>query len=139
MCSAALDHQQRVTRRIAEPKHRRDGIAHTRDIGVDVDAELDEARVRHVDVPGGQRDAGIDGRDLFRTGRRREGESGSAFGRVDFDPAITVAERGIGTLFKAERFMECDRTILFASRDADDEIWRTGAAWVVFMAPPYGR
>ena len=53
------DHHQGVAGRVAEPEHRRHRVAHPRDLGVDVDAERLQLRVRRVDVVGGQRDAGL--------------------------------------------------------------------------------
>src|SRR6476620_12488433 len=58
--SAGLDDHQRVAVDVAEPEHRRDGVAHTLDLVVDVDAGGLEIGVVGVHVLAVQRDTGLD-------------------------------------------------------------------------------
>jgi hypothetical protein len=114
------DEHEGVAVGVAEPEHRRDGVAHAADLGVDVDAALLELRVDAIDVVGVEADAGLDVASRVAGGRGDDGHGGVGPGRGDLHPAIAVAERHVGALLEAERLdIELDGALLVADRDAD--------------------
>src|SRR3954447_23363785 len=97
--SGLLDDEQRVAVGVAEPEHRRDRVAHARDLGVHVDAGFLELGVGGVDVVGAQADAGVNA-GRVALARRSERDPRVAARRVDLDPAVAAAEGDVGALLE---------------------------------------
>src|SRR4051794_16018162 len=132
-----LDDEQRVALGIAQPEHRRDGVAHAADLSVDGDAVLRKVGVDRVDVGGVQRDAGLAVAALLAVRRRSERDGRlRALGR-DLDPAVLAAEGDVDALLEAELLdVEGDRPVDVGDRDDDGSYLGDARAGLAHEEPP---